>query len=89
MLSILVMGCIKFHGTRIFICCLPCLDFIVYQRVLREGLLPLYDDHITVMQDGVLCHRSVSRSNFLDKEKICVLSDWPSPSPDLNIIENT
>ena len=26
-------------------------------------------------------------SSFLDKTKICVLSDWPAQSPDLNIIE--
>ena len=26
--------------------------------------------------------------NFLDKSNVCVLSDWPAQSPDLNIIEN-
>ena len=34
------------------------------------------------------CHRSLSTRNYLDGRKICVLSDWPPQSPDLNPIEN-
>ena len=40
------------------------------------------------MHDGALCHRSLSTRNYLDGRKICVLSDWPPQSPDLNPIEN-
>ena len=40
------------------------------------------------MQDGALCHRSRSTLDFLDSRHICLLSDWPSQSPDLNILEN-
>ena len=86
--SVLVWGCIKSDGTRILIRCPPRLDSLTYQRVLREGLLPLYDHRMTFMQDGAPCYRSASTSKFLDNEKICVLSDWPPLSPDLNIIEN-
>ena len=40
------------------------------------------------MQDGAPCHRSWSTLAHLDKKKICLLNDWHSQSPDLNIIEN-
>ena len=40
------------------------------------------------MHDGAPCHRSLSTKNYLDGRKICVLSDWPPESPDLNPIEN-
>ena len=86
--SILVWGCIKSNGSRILIRCPPRLDSLAYQSVLRQGLLPLYDNDMIFMQDGAPCHRSASTFNFLDKEKICVLSDWPPLSPDINIIEN-
>ena len=33
-------------------------------------------------------HRSMSTQTYLEKQKICYISDWPPQSPDLNIIEN-
>ena len=32
--------------------------------------------------------KSKSTIKFLDQNKICLLSDWPPPSPDLNVIKN-
>ena len=40
------------------------------------------------MQDNAPCHKSASTLAFLDRRKVCVLSDWPPQSPDLNVIEN-
>ena len=34
------------------------------------------------------CHKSRSTLNYLDNKQVCVLADWPSQSPDINIIEN-
>ena len=39
-------------------------------------------------QDGAPCHKSRLVTTLLDKAKICVLSDWPAQSPDLNAIES-
>ena len=42
----------------------------------------------TFMQDGASCHTSKSTIEYLERNHIIYLSDWPSQSPDLNLIEN-
>ena len=59
-----------------------------YQTVLDEGLTPLYDASNIFMQDNAPCHKSASTLTYLERKKVCLLSDWPPQSPDLNIIEN-
>ena len=86
--SVLVWGAIRADGNRILIQCPPRLDSREYQQVLSQGLPEVYESHMTFMQDGAPCHRSSSTSEFLDNRKVCLLSDWPAQSPDLNIIEN-
>jgi len=86
--SVLVWGAIRSDGNRILIKCPPRLDSLEYQHILSRGLPELYDSHLVFMQDGAPCHRSCSTMEFLDKENVCLLSDWPAQSPDLNIIEN-
>ena len=81
------MGRIKADGTRILIRCPDRMNSIEYEEVLKKGLLPIYKAYNTYQQDGALCHKSKIVSSFLDKATICVLSDWPAQSPDLNIIE--
>jgi transposase len=85
--SLMLWGCIRGDGTRMLINCPPRLDSEAYQEVLNAGLLPLYDEDNVFMQDGAPCHRSRSTKAFLEEKEICVLDDWPSQSPDLNIIE--
>ena len=64
------------------------MESLGYQAVLKEGLLKIYDATSVFIQDGATCHTSKSTSKYLEKEKVCVMSDWPPQSPDLNIIEN-
>ena len=64
------------------------LDSVVYQEVLKQELLRIYENDSIFMQDGAPCHTSKATKKFLDHHKICILSDWPPQFPDLNIIEN-
>ena len=75
----MVWGAIKENGTRIPKRC-P-------ENVLQKMLLPIYEPQNIFQHDGAPCHESGFVSSFLDKSFICILSDWPAQSPDLNIIE--
>lgn len=86
--SIMVWGAIKGDGSRILIKCPMPMNSVNYQRVLDQGLSNIYEDGNIFMQDGAPCHTSKSTISYLDQKKICVLSDWPPQSPDINIIEN-
>ena len=83
----MVWGTIKADGTRILIRCPDRMNSIIYEEVLKKGLLTIYEAHNIFQQDGVSCHKSKVVSFFLDKAMICVLSDWPAQSPDLDIIK--
>ena len=66
----------------------PILNSRDYQTVLNRFLIHLLKNDSIFMQDGAPCHRSQSTLDFLDLRNICLLSDWPAQSPDLNILEN-
>lgn len=85
--SLMVWGAIKEDGTKILIRCPDRMNSIAYQDVLKKGLFPIYEPQNIFQQDGAPCHKSRLVSSFLDKSKICAISDWPAQSPDLNIIE--
>ena len=85
--SIMLWGAIKSDGTRTLIRCPPRLNSMEYQNVIRSGLFPLYNPTNVFQQDGAPCHTSASTITFLEDHGICLLSDWPAQSPDLNIIE--
>lgn len=62
-----------------------------YQAILTRSLLPSIaklnaDDNFIFQQDGASCHTAKSTQTWLRNNNITVL-DWPSSSPDLNIIE--
>jgi len=86
--SLMVWGAIKSDGSRTIIRCPGILNSVTYQDVLRSGLLPFYESTNVFQQDGAPCHTAASTISFLEKERICLLSDWPAQSPDLNIIES-
>jgi len=84
--SIMVSGAIKEDGTRVLLRCPDRMNSDAYKNVLKRGLLQIYEAQNIFQQDNAPCHKSKLVS-FLDLKKICVLSDWPAQSPDLNIIE--
>jgi transposase len=86
--SIMFWGAIKGDGSRTLIKCPIRLNSSAYQTVLESGLIGLYDSSETFMQDGAPPHRSASTLAYLERKNVCLLSDWPPQSPDLNIIEN-
>jgi len=86
--SVLVWGLIKADGTRMLIRCPHILNSVEYQTVLRNGLIRVYNSDEIFVQDGAPCHRSASTQQYLETKNVCVLSDWPPQSPDLNIIEH-
>jgi len=83
----MVWGAIKEDGTRILIRCPDRMNSAGYAEVLQKGLLPIYEQQIIFQQVGAPCHKSGFASSFLDKSFICILSDCPAQSPDLNLIE--
>jgi len=86
--SIMVWGAIKGDGSRVLVKCPTKLNSSEYQVVLDQGLKELCDTSNTFMQDNAPCHKSASTLAYLERRKVCLLSDWPPQSPDLNIIEN-
>lgn len=87
-LNIMVWGAIKGDGSRIIVRCPNRLNSSEYQNVLDQGLYQVYSPENIFMQDNATCHKSISTIQYLDRNNICMLSDWPARSPDLNIIEN-
>jgi len=85
---LMVWGAIKGDGTKMLFRCPSILNSETYQNVLHTALLPQLNSNSIFMQDGAPCHRSRSTLTFLENHGVCLLSDWPAQSPDLNIIEN-
>jgi transposase len=86
--SLMVWGAITSDGEKILIRCPDRLDSFKYQDVLNQGLHMIYDKQKIFIQDGAPCHTSKSTIEYLERNHICYMSDWPAQSPDLNIIEN-
>ena len=85
--SIMLWGMIKGNGERYLLKSSGTIDSVEYQKILRQGLLPNIRETEILQQDNAPCHTSKSTRNFLDLHDVCCISDWPSQSPDLNIIE--
>ena len=64
------------------------MNFVGYEDILKKELLPTYDARNIFQQDIASCHTSEFISSFIDVKGICLLSDWQSQSPNLNIIES-
>ena len=63
-----------------------------YYQVLQDGLLPVInwyyaDANFVFDQNNAPCHNSSESRSWLDDRQIRV-KQWPSQSPDINIIEN-
>ena len=71
----MVWEAIKEDSTRIFIRCPDQMNSDDYEEVPKKELLPMYDTRNIFQQAGAPCHKSRLMTTFLDKAKICVLSD--------------
>jgi len=87
-LHIIVWGTIKGDGSRILVRCPRRLNSTAYQNVLVAGLFQVYDSNSIFVQDNAPYHKSELTMKYLEKKHICILSDLPHQSPDINIIEN-
>lgn len=62
-----------------------------YRYVIRRGLMPFIHrnraKNFTYQQDGAPCHRARRTIKWISDRGVPVL-EWPSCSPDINIIEN-
>ena len=83
----MIWGAINGDGRKILIRCPDRLDSNKYQDVLNQGRPSIYSMENIFMQDGASCHTSKSTIEYLERNHIIYLSDWPSLSPDLNLIE--
>jgi transposase len=86
--SLMLWGAIKANGQRSLVRCVGNVNAHEYQRLLTEGLFPIYDNDDIFVQDGASCHTAASTATFMDRHGICAINDWPAQSPDINIIEN-
>jgi len=86
--SVTVWGAIKGNGSKVLHRCPAIVNSELYAQIIEDSLLPFLDTNTIFMQDGAPCHRSKATINFLETRNICLLSDWPPQSPDLNIIEH-
>ena len=86
--SLMVWGAIKSTGERSLIRCTGNVNSKEYQRVLKVGLLPLYEMEDIYVHDNAPSHKARSTAEFLHSKGICVIHDWPAKNADINIIEN-
>ena len=86
--AIMLWSSLKGDGSRALIKCPIKLNSDGNQNVLESRLVELYGDSDIFMQDNAPCHKSASTLVYLEKKNVCLLSDWPPQSSDLNIIKN-
>lgn len=86
--SIMIWGGIKGDGSRFIQKCPSKVDAAAYGEILKGSLFPFYEKDDILIQDNAPIHRAKTSINLLEDNHICYVSDWPSQSPDINIIEN-
>jgi transposase len=86
--GLMLYGAIKSSGQRCLVRCQKSVNSQEYIQVLQTGLLPMYNINDYLIQDSAPCHTSKTTQDFLEKKGVCVISDFPPVSPDINIIEN-
>ena len=59
-----------------------------YGEILKDSLFQFYEKDDILIQDNVPIHKAKATVKLLEDNILCYVSDWPSQSPDLNVIEN-
>lgn len=89
--SVMVWGAMSRRGTVALVAVSKKMDSQLYTAILEEHLLgpadELYPNGYTFQQDGASPHTAKASSEWFFEHGVAVL-DWPSKSPDLNVIEN-
>lgn len=91
-LSVMIWGCVSFHGIGTFTPVIGNIDSRKYIDILDEHLWPVLarhfpnDDYI-FMDDNAPVHRARNVKTFKENNNIHD-TEWPAQSPDLNLIEN-
>ena len=86
--SIMIWGAIRSDGSRVLVKCPKKVDAAAYKEILKRSFIPLCKKDDFIIQDNAPIHKAKESLKFIEDNKICYMSDWPSQSPDLNIIEN-
>jgi len=90
--SIMLWGCFSSSGTGQLVKINGIMDGAVYRNILGQNLMKSarqlkMSRHFVFQQDNDPKHRAKATQEWLKAAKIKVL-DWPSQSPDINLIEN-
>lgn len=86
--SVMFWGCVTIDGTGPLIRCTNNMNSQEYVSVLEKAsiqLLPYYN--LKFQQDNAPIHGAGTVQNWFESHQVETI-DWPSNSPDLNIIEN-
>jgi hypothetical protein len=86
--KIMVWGYIQYGGVREICTVDGNINSLRYQDILAAHYIPNHRRGQILQQDGAPSHTSASTSKFLKAKKVKVLQDWPTQSPDMNIIEH-
>jgi len=92
--SVMVWGCMTWHGVG-FMCRIEGnMDRALYQRILEDELARTIEYYgmnpaeTIFQQDNDSKHRSRDVLEYLSRQPFRTILDWPSKSPDLNPIEH-
>ena len=91
-LSIMIWGCITYHGVGTITTVDGTINRHKYIEILEDNLWPVIARHFPeqdclFQDDNAPLHRAQDVRNYKEENNITSL-EWPAQSPDLNIIEN-
>ena len=86
--SLMVCDSIRSDAMRVLCRCVGIVDQYTYQDILAQNLGRIVTGRYVFQQDGANCHTARSIKEFIRRNRIWLLPDWPPQNPDLSPIEN-